>query len=82
MMITSFSWAGSGTLTSVIGTESEGPGWCMFMNVIILSAAGMMVISSPDSTEKALSRTEVMGGGGGLFSGGGLGLPNSSSVSL
>ena len=81
-MITSLSCEGSGTLTSVIGTESEGPGCCMFMNAIMLSAAGIMVISSPDSTEKALSRTEVMGGGGGLLSGGGLGLPNSSSVSL
>ena len=79
-VITSLSWEGSGTLTSVIGTASVGPDCCTFMKVVILSVTGITVISSPDSTEKVLSR--VMAAGGGLFSGGGMGLPYSSSVSL
>lgn len=47
----------------------------------IFTPLGIMVISSADSAANMVLKLET-GGGGGLLSGGGLGLPNSSSMSL
>ena len=43
---------------------------------------GTTVISSADSAVRKSLRTVEMGGGGGLFSGGGFGFPCSSFTSL
>lgn len=63
----------SGRVTNVMGTEED---------ISIIFRDGITVISSACSTVKGDSRRAEKLGGGGLHSGGGLGLPNSSLKSL